>query len=127
MLQWSASTSVPALLREVEGAPEEEGTLASHDIEEIKRGNLTLRKVSHRLVAAHIRQRAHMRVPEGLTQVGVALQREELRQYLYFCTSTCVSICTFVLEALQQVGVACSASSFSSISIRTFVLVKPVN
>ena len=94
----SARPTVPALLREVEGAPEEEGSLASHDVEEIKRRNFALRGVSHSLVATHIRQRSHMRVPEGLTQVGVALQREELRQYLHFCTSTCVSIRTFVIE-----------------------------
>jgi hypothetical protein len=28
--------------------------------------------------------------------------RSGLRQYLYFCTSSCVSICTFVLANLQQ-------------------------
>jgi hypothetical protein len=51
-----------------------------------------------------------VRVPEWLAGVGVALQREELRQYLYFCAWTCVStVCfrtrTFGRDGLQQVGV----------------------
>ncbi len=110
MLQLRSPT-VPALLREVEGAPEEEGTLPSHDVEEIKRSNLALREVSHSLIPTNIRQRSHVRVPEWLAGVGVALQREELRQYLYFCAWTCVStVCfrtrTFGRDGLQQVGVA---------------------
>ena len=47
----------------------------------------------------------------------------QTRQYLYFCTSKCVSICTFVLVNPSDLGVG---EPDSCVSICAFVLVKQV-